>query len=462
MGQIIKAYMVPHPPIVVPEVGRGQEAPAAATVNAFRTIAGQIRDLAPDVIIITTPHGTVYGDYIHISPDPVLAGDFRAFDASGVKLSFQNDTSLLKNIIDKAEKAGIDAGTLGHTEKFLDHGALVPLYFITKEYQRFKLVRISIAGLPALDLYRFGRCIAEAVAESDLRAIFVASGDLSHRLKDDGPYGFDPHGPEFDRILVDAVRSADFEKLLNMDERLCYRAGECGLRSFIMLAGALNGLDVSTTVHSYEGPFGVGYMVAEVGIGQPNPHRDLISREKRSLAEKMKEIRDNEDPYVALARQTLETYVRTGKTISKPYGLPREMVEKKAGVFVSLKKYGQLRGCIGTIGPTCPCIADEIIQNAISAGTKDPRFNPIKENELDDIVYSVDVLGKPEPVDDISQLDVIRYGVIVSYGYKRGLLLPNLEGVDTVEQQIDIARQKAGIGRDEPYTLERFEVVRHK
>jgi AmmeMemoRadiSam system protein A len=138
------------------------------------------------------------------------------------------------------------------------------------------------------------------------------------------------------------------------------------------------------------------------------------------------------------------------------------MMEERAGVFVSLKKHGQLRGCIGTIGPTCPCIADEIIQNAISAGTKDPRFNPIKENELDDIVYSVDVLGKPEPVDDISQLDVIRYGVIVSYGYKRGLLLPNLEGVDTVEQQIDIARQKAGIGRDEPYTLERFEVVRHK
>jgi len=462
MGEIIKAYMVPHPPIVVPEIGKGQEAPAAATVNAFKTIASQIRDLAPDVIIITTPHGTVYGDYIHICPDPVLAGDFRSFGAPGVKLSFQNDISLLESIVEKAEKAGIDAGTLGHTEKFLDHGALVPLYFIAKEYQRFKLIRISIAGLPSIDLYRFGRCIAEAVAESNSRAVFVASGDLSHRLKDDGPYGFDPHGPEFDRILVDAVKAADFGKLLNMDERLCSRAGECGLRSFIMLAGALNGLDVSTTVHSYEGPFGVGYMVAEVSIGQPNPDRDLISIEKRSQAEKMKETRDNEDPYVALARLTLETYIRTGKILSRPDGLPREMLDEKAGVFVSLKKHGQLRGCIGTIGPTCPCIADEIIQNAISAGTKDPRFNPVKENELDDIVYSVDVLGKPEPVDDISQLDVIRYGVIVSHGYKRGLLLPNLEGVDTVEQQIEIARQKAGIGRDEPYTLERFEVVRHK
>lgn len=462
MGEIIKAYMVPHPPIIVPEVGKGQETPASATINAYRTIARQIRDLAPDLIIMTTPHGTVYADYIHISPDSVLKGDFRAFGASGVKLSFQNDIQLLEKIIRKAEAAGIEAGTLGQTESFLDHGALVPLYFIASEYQRFKLIRISIADLPALDLYKFGQCIADAVAESDRRVVFVASGDLSHRLKDDGPYGYDPHGPEFDRLLVETVRQADFEKLLNMDEKLCSRAGECGLRSFIMMAGALNGLDISTTVHSYEGPFGVGYMVAEVNIGQPNPERDLIGSYEHARSLKLKEIRDNEDPYVALARLTLETYIRTGKRISVPGGLPREMLEERAGVFVSLKKHGQLRGCIGTIAPTCSCVAEEIIQNAISAGTEDPRFMPVRESELDDLVYSVDVLGKPEPIKDTSELDVIRYGVIVTSGFRRGLLLPNLEGVDTVEQQVEIAMQKAGIRKGEPYTLERFEVVRHK
>lgn len=462
MGKIIKAYMVPHPPIIVPEVGRGQEAPAIATINAYKTIAKQIRELAPDVIILTTPHGPVYGDYIHISPDPVLSGDFRGFGAPGVRLSFQNDGRLLDNIVKKAQEAGIEAGTLMQTEKFLDHGALVPLYYISREYQRFKLVRISIAGLPPLELFRFGQCIAKAVSELNRRAIFVASGDLSHRLKHDGPYGYDPHGPEFDRLLVDIVKAADFEKLLDMDERLCTRAGECGLRSFIMMAGALNGLNISTTVHSYEGPFGVGYMVAEVTVGHPNPERDIMRRLEIAQARKMKEIRENEDPYVALARLTLETYVRTGKKISKPDGLPREMLEERAGVFVSLKKHGQLRGCIGTIAPTCSCIADEIIQNAISAGTRDPRFSPVRENELDDIVYSVDVLGKPEPVDDISQLDVSRYGVIVTSGHKRGLLLPDLDGVETVEQQLAIARQKAGIRENEPYSIERFEVVRHK
>ena len=137
------------------------------------------------------------------------------------------------------------------------------------------------------------------------------------------------------------------------------------------------------------------------------------------------------------------------------------MMEERAGVFVSLKNMGS-SGMHRNHSPTCPSIADEIIQNAISAGTKDPRFSPVRESELDDIVYSVDVLGEPEPVDDVSQLDVIRYGIIVSSGYKRGLLLPNLEGVDTVEQQVEIARQKAGIGRNEDYSLERFEVIRHE
>lgn len=462
MGEIIKAYMVPHPPIIIPEVGKGEETPASATINAYKTIARQIRDLAPDLLIVTTPHGPVYGDYIHIAPDPILEGDFRSFGAPGVRFSFQNDTRLLESIAQKANAAGIDAGPLGKEDGLLDHGALVPLYFIAREYQRFRLIRISIAGFPPLDLYKFGQCIARAVAETNYRAVFVASGDLSHRLKDDGPYGYDPHGPQFDKLLVESVKAADFEKFLNMDERLCSRAGECGLRSFIMMAGALNGLDVSTTVHSYEGPFGVGYMVAEVSVGMPNPDRDLIGKYEHDRSRHLKEARENEDPYVALARQTLETYIRTGKRISVPEGLPHEMLEGRAGVFVSLKKHGQLRGCIGTIAPTCSCIAEEIIQNAISAGTEDPRFSPVRENELDDLIYSVDVLSEPEPIKDTSQLDVVRYGVIVTSGYKRGLLLPNLEGVDTVEQQVEIAMQKAGIRKGESYSLERFEVVRHQ
>ena len=168
------------------------------------------------------------------------------------------------------------------------------------------------------------------------------------------------------------------------------------------------------------------------------------------------------DSYVKLARQTIESYIRECKVIALPEGLPGEMYTKKAGAFVSIHENGRLRGCIGTILSTTDCVGTEIIQNAISASTKDPRFNPITEDELDDLEINVDVLSEPEPIDSKDQLDVKRYGVIVSKGWKRGLLLPDLDGVDTVDEQIAIAKNKAGIWDDEDVKLERFEVIRHK
>ena len=166
-------------------------------------------------------------------------------------------------------------------------------------------------------------------------------------------------------------------------------------------------------------------------------------------------------PIVRLARLSLETFVRTGKRAAMPEDLPGWMLTERAGAFVSLKKYGQLRGCIGTIQPVTASVAEEVLRNAVSAGREDPRFDPVEAGELNDLVYSVDVLGAPEPT-GFKDLDPQKYGVIVSSGRKRGLLLPMLEGVDTVSQQVAIARRKAGIGEDEPVTLQRFQVVRYK
>ena len=168
----------------------------------------------------------------------------------------------------------------------------------------------------------------------------------------------------------------------------------------------------------------------------------------------------DESAYVKLARETIENYIKQGKIITPPLGLPEEMINQKAGVFVSLKKNGNLRGCIGTFMPTQGNIAQEIIKNAISAAVDDPRFSSVNVSELEDLSISVDVLSAPEEVKDISQLDPRKYGVIVSSGYKKGLLLPDLEGVDTVEYQIDIAKRKAGIYPGEKVKLYRFEVKR--
>ena len=165
-------------------------------------------------------------------------------------------------------------------------------------------------------------------------------------------------------------------------------------------------------------------------------------------------------PLAKLAKETVESYVRNRK-LPQPKDMTPEMKEK-AGVFVSLKKHGQLRGCIGTFEPTTVNVAQEIISNAVSSATRDPRFMPVTPAELPDLTYSVDVLTKPMPVNSTKELDPRKYGVIVESSGRRGLLLPDLEGVDTVEHQIQICRQKAGIYPDDPVKLYRFEVKRYR
>ncbi|MFC1560158.1 AmmeMemoRadiSam system protein A [Candidatus Margulisiibacteriota bacterium] len=165
-------------------------------------------------------------------------------------------------------------------------------------------------------------------------------------------------------------------------------------------------------------------------------------------------------PLVDLAVKAVNTFVKEGNTISPPAILSDEM-RGKAGVFVSLHKGESLRGCIGTTAATRANVAEEIIVNAISAATRDPRFPPVTKDELPGLTVKVDVLGGHEKIDDISQLDAKKYGVIVVSGGKKGLLLPDLEGVSTPEQQIEICKKKAWISEGEPLELYRFQVKRY-
>lgn len=456
------AYIVPHPPLIVPQVGRGQEKQIQHTIDAYHQVAREIAAHKPETIIILSPHSTSYQDYIHISPGKEASGDFRRFGAGQPTFSVQYDQELVRGLEERAELYGIPAGTLGETDGQLDHGTLVPLFFINQYVKEYQVVRISVSGLSVMDHYHFGICIKETAELINRDIVLVASGDLSHRLKDEGPYDYAKEGPLFDQRITEAMAKGDFLDFLRMEEGFCEAAGECGHRSFLMMAGALDGMAVESTLLSYEGPFGVGYAVASFHTTGPDDtrHFDLTFLEEQEIA--LGKIKEKEDLYVKLARASLETYVNTRRTINQPDELPLELTNQQAGVFVSLKKDGQLRGCIGTIAPTEDCIAGEIIKNAISAGVGDPRFDPVRPEELPLLVYSVDILSEPEPITSKDELDVIQYGVIVSKGRKRGLLLPNLEGITTVEQQVSIALQKAGIPEDAEYKMERFLVVRHK
>lgn len=459
---IVASIMVPHPPLIVPAVGRGEERAIAATVGAYERAAAFVMSFAPETLIVVSPHTAMYADYFHVSPGAGASGNFAQFGAPQEAFDAAYDAEFVRELEAAAKESGFPAGTLGERDKRLDHGVMVPLYFLSRAAGKLpKAVRVGLSGLSLAEHYKFGRLIAETAERLGRRAVVVASGDLSHKLKADGPYGFSPDGPVYDERVMDVMGRAAFGELFDFSEDFCESAAECGHRSFVIMAGAFDGRSVRAERLSYEGPFGVGYGVCAFGCGGRDDSRRFLDIYEDKERARLARIRAAEDEYVRLARASVEHYVRTGRRIKMPGGLPDDMTRRRAGVFVSLHKDGRLRGCIGTIAPVTPCIAREIIDNSVSAASRDPRFDPVEPEELAKLVYSVDVLEPPEKISSPSQLDVKKYGVIVTKGGRRGLLLPNLDGVNSVDEQIAIAKQKAGIAQREEVELERFEVTRH-
>ena len=457
---ILAAYVLPHPPLILPEVGRGEEKKIQLTVNAYERAMKEAAEQKPDTVIIASPHTVMYADYFHIAPGEEAEGSFAQFGAEGLTVAARYDTVLAKEIEMEAGEIGIEAGPVGGRNAALDHAVMIPLHFLHAHTRDFRVVRLGISGLSPLAHYNFGKCVARAVDTLGRRAVFIASGDLSHKLTPEGPYGFAPEGPRFDKACMKYLEEGDFLKLLRMDRALYEPAAECGLRTFWMMAGALDGQALKIKKLSYQGPFGVGYGIVSLRVTREDVRRSFAERYEMLERRAQEERRAAEDDYVRLARHAIETIVHTGKNAELPQGLPPEMSER-AGVFVSLKKDGELRGCIGTFEPTAKNIAEEILQNAASAALRDPRFPPVKKEELDALVYSVDVLTEPELVAGADALDAKKYGVIVEYRARKGLLLPDLDSVDTVEEQLRIARQKGGIPADAPIRIWRFTVERH-
>ncbi len=455
------AFVVPHPPLIVPEIGKGQERAVQKTIDAYRQVARRIGEVKPDTIVVISSHQVMYANYFHISPGEEARGTFERFQAGQVGFEVTYDTEFVEVLCGLAAEAGLPAGTEGETDCQLDHGTMVPLYFIGKCWTDCRLVRIGMSGLSLMRHYELGQCIGEAARLLGRKTVVVASGDLSHRLKSEGPYGFQKEGPEYDSRMMYALGNGNFGELLEFPEGLCNKAGECGHRAIVMMTGTLDRTGVTARRLSYEGPFGIGYGICEYLVRGEDPKRDFKEQHEQKERVKVSAQIEKQDAYVALARRAVEEYVRTGQIIGIPSGLPRELYNQKAGVFVSIKENGSLRGCIGTIQPGEESLAGEIIRNAVSAAVRDPRFSPVEPEELDRLSITVDVLGQVEKICSPNELDVKRYGVIVESGSSRGLLLPNLEGVETVQEQISIARRKAGIDEREEVELERFEVVRH-
>ncbi len=435
----MRAYILPHPPIAVPEVGGSEIEKIKETEEAFKKVGEDVRDHDPETIIIISPHNVMYRDAFCISKGMGGYADLARFGAPKPRVYYGYDTELSDEIVRLCNEEDMPVVYSPEEAETIDHGTTVPLYFIFREYEEkeppFMIVRISPSMLPDRDLKEMGHIIERAVAHVGRRAVIVASGDLSHKLKEDGPYGFIKEGPEFDKAVTDVMKSGKLDDFTKIDAKINDRSANCGYPGFVMLAGALRDYRITPHFLSYEGTFGVGYGIC---------------------------IFECENWYVRLARTSLENHIISNRMIPKEEAeqFPDFLHEERAGVFVCIKKGGMLRGCIGTILPAYEDTFVETCALAVSAGTDDPRFEPVRKDELADLEYTVDVMGTPESA-TIDMLDEKRYGVIVTAGRRRGLLLPDLEGVDSVEEQLEISCRKGGIFPGEKYSIERFTVERH-
>ena len=464
MGKILSFYTMPHPPIIIPAVGRGEEKKIKKTQIACEAIGDEVKSLKPDAIIIITPHGPFFSDAVALSSGDKIEGNLRRFGAYNEGITVDINLPLTNKIIEYAREDGIECAKIDslsskeyNIEYELDHGSIVPLYFINKKYKDYNLVHITYGALSKVQLYKFGMNIKKAVEESGLNAVFIASGDLSHRLKEYGPYEYNENGEKFDKKILYLLEKGDVLGVFTMDEALVKEAGECGLRSYYIMLGAMNKSNIEGKVLSYEGTFGVGYGVMTFKLNKSE--KDNLEELINALDSKYKG-KESGDVYVTLAKESLTYYLTHGTYMNIPEHLPDNMKNEKNGVFVSLKKEGALRGCIGTIFPSTNSVAQEIIRNAVEAGMYDPRFMPVTEDEIPLIDFSVDVLSNIDKA-KIEELDPKVYGIIITSGRKKGVLLPALQGVDTVEEQINIVLKKAGIDKAEDFTIEKFKVVRH-
>lgn len=276
---VVAAALMPHPPLIIPSVGKGGEQQIKQTAQACEQAAEFLLNRKPDALVIMSPHSTLYSDYFHISPGKSAKGDFSRFGAPQEKWEVNYQEDLASVLVVQALKEGIAAGLEGEQDPKLDHGVLVPLYFMKKAAGgslTCPLVRISQSGLPLFTHYQLGQALVASVGRMGLRVAVIASGDLSHYGREDGPYGLRLEGPVYDRNVMDILKRAAFDELLALPEPFLQRAGECGHRSLAFLAGCLDGRSVVANQLSYEGVTGVGYGVVTFLPGEPDPGRAFL------------------------------------------------------------------------------------------------------------------------------------------------------------------------------------------
>lgn len=438
------AVLMPHAPILVPAVGGARGRDADATVGAMRAAAARVVSAAPESVVLVSPHSPRHPTAFGIWRGGWLRGSLDQFGAPEAGVNLQNDLQLASAIATEARVAGVETWDI--TRGPLDHGALVPLWYLTDAGWHGPTVVLSLNHPQAGGLVELGRVIAAASVTLGRRIAIVASGDMSHRLKPGAPAGYDPRAKRFDRAFIETVGRGAYHNLLRLDPGLQELAAEDAVDSTVIAASAVGWSAAGHEVLSYEGPFGVGYGVAVLFDGNGRPTASC----------------GGWGGLPRVARASVAA-VLNGREAQPPQATD-DVLRQRHGVFVTIRgREGELRGCVGTLSPQFPNVIAETWQMARDAAFRDGRFPPVRPEELPSLSFEVSVLQPLEEAASETELDPRRYGVVVgTEDGRRGALLPSIPEIRTVTQQLAIARRKGGIEPGEPVRLQRFTVTKIK
>jgi MEMO1 family protein len=433
---LVFAGLAPHPPIIIPQVGRGREKESQVTVEAMKKFASRFMATSPDLLVLLSPHSPRRRNSFGYWPGPKLKGDLSQFTAPHAKLTLPNDLPFMKQLSQAGKKQGMALWPID--EKGLDHGAMVPLYYLWDAGWWGPTIVLGLSYPGETHLDALGKALSEVIAHETRRIALIASGDMSHCLSPDAPGGYCPEGKQFDQAFVRKLKDRQYEKVHQLDENLVANAGQDVLETTEVVLKTLGYNKEQGEVLSYEGPFGVGYTVA---IFREAPVKDKQGNGKQLLQ---------------LARETVEAYVKK-EEVPNPQIPPNGYLKRQAGAFVTVwRKDGSLRGCIGVLQPTEDNLMKQVVDRAIAVA--DYAYGgPIVPEELDNLTYEVSILHPSEPVKSTDELDPSKFGVIVHDDHgRRAVLLPGIKSITSIEEQLGFVRKKAGIPEGTPVKYERF------
>ena len=451
---IVFAGLMPHAPVLVPGVGGDRLADVAATVRAMATVARRAVATQPETLLLVSPHSPRRPGAFGLWRTSRLRGSLERFGSPEDRVDLPFDRTFADELETEAARRGLRTWHIA--DKSLDHGAVVPLCYLVAAGWKGPTLILGLNYPGESGLEELGQAIAAVAQGRRRRTTIIASGDMSHRLTPAAPSGFHPNGRRFDEALIALLRQGAYREIAQIDSELEESAAEDAADSTRIAVTAAGYRTECHEVLSYEGPFGVGYGVAVLF------EQDGTRPTAPTAAKPDENVLTHCADLPVVARRAVEAALGSGPK-TPPFQATGELTGRH-GVFVTLRtEKGKLRGCIGSLAPTEKDLVEETRRLAVAAAGHDYRFTPVTAAELPGMHFGVTVLGELEPVPSPAELNPAVYGVVVTAADgRKGVLLPDIAGIDSVAEQIAIARDKAGIGSDEPVELQRFRAVSFK